>query len=554
MRHPRGRSLGSLELFSESTARATPPKRRPVAAPAPSLSSIPKESFQPSTKSPELWLAIHLPQFMLDALRGTDFPDPQSVAEPLIAVVDLDHGGKVVRACNAPAMNAGVAPGMAINSALALAPALQSLARNVQRERALLESIATLGLDLITPRVSLEPPDGVLLEVRGSLRLFGGARKLLGRAREELLKAGVSGRLALTPTPLASLWFARVGQEVMLRARDQLPSRLASLPLASTTRWPERSLEMLTTMGVRTVGECLRLPRDGFARRFEPQMLATLDRATGRLPDPRRAFRAPEKFSTHRELEPEIDDLDRLALAIEPLLEGLCAFLQQRGRAVQSLELRFVHREVAATRLRLRFVQPVAQPQRIAELLQERLAHLDLPGPVRRVRLRSGSLLELPEVPAALFTNDRRESAAAVPQLIERLRARLGDDAMHGVCLVPEHRPESALRKCGWSVPAAARKAVIDPSADTFRPLWLLSEPQMLEGGQDGQPPRYEGALTIEEGPERIESGWWDGKDVARDYYVVRNPLGLSLWIYRERRRVRDGESGHGWFLHGVFG
>ena len=47
---------------------------------------------------------------------------------------------------------------------------------------------------------------------------------------------------------------------------------------------------------------------------------------------------------------------------------------------------------------------------------------------------------------------------------------------------------------------------------------------------------------------ERIESGWWDGNDVARDYFVARNARGLRLWIYRELR----GEQR--WFLHGIFG
>ena len=77
------------------------------------------------------------------------------------------------------------------------------------------------------------------------------------------------------------------------------------------------------------------------------------------------------------------------------------------------------------------------------------------------------------------------------------------------------------------------------------RPVWLLAEPQPLEGGER---PRYEGLLEIEEGPERIESGWWDGHDVRRDYYVARTPAGARLWIFRERRAPG------GWFLHGVFG
>jgi protein ImuB len=48
-------------------------------------------------------------------------------------------------------------------------------------------------------------------------------------------------------------------------------------------------------------------------------------------------------------------------------------------------------------------------------------------------------------------------------------------------------------------------------------------------------------------GPERIESGWWDGKPAARDYFVARNPRGETLWIYREY-----GHS-EAWYLHGIF-
>jgi protein ImuB len=54
--------------------------------------------------------------------------------------------------------------------------------------------------------------------------------------------------------------------------------------------------------------------------------------------------------------------------------------------------------------------------------------------------------------------------------------------------------------------------------------------------------------LELESGPERIESGWWDGRDVRRDYYVARNPAGVWFWVFRDR------EPSGRWFLHGVFG
>ena len=149
---------------------------------------------------------MHLPALMLDALRESVRTLPGS---PPVAVVDLERNGKVVRACDERVRAAGVHDGMSVNSALALVPTLQAVARNLRCEKQLLEAVARRGLHF-TPRVSLEPPDAVVLEVRGSLRLFGGARRLCERFEREIAETtGATVRFAITPTPLASLWLAR---------------------------------------------------------------------------------------------------------------------------------------------------------------------------------------------------------------------------------------------------------------------------------------------------------------------------------------------------------
>ncbi len=524
---------------------------RPRLRPAPPTGRGPGEPARAVATAGDLWLAIHLPDYILESLRRPVAAESDASQSPGAAsvVVDVEDGGKVVCACDGEAAAAGIVHGMALNSALALLPGLSVLARDISRERALLEVVATCAGDF-TPRVALEPPDGVLLEVRGSLRLFGGVRRLVARVRERLQSAGIEPQLAIAPAPLAALWFARTGKEVALRSRDSLASRLASLPL-TCTRWPAKSLESLATMGVRTVGDCLRLPRDGFARRFTPEMLRALDRALGRSPDPRAAFVQRERYMARRNLEPEISDTDRLGRAIAPLLEELCGYLQARGCAVDALGFRLTHRDAPATRVRLRFAEPTAQAGQMAALLCERLARTQLPEPVCALRLRSGALLEAREEAGDLFARGRR-GAMGVPQFIERLRARLGADAVHGIRLVPEHRPEAAwavgdilpfstpLRK--HSDEASTGKRRMSPGC---RPLWLLAEPRLLDGLDW---PHYEGRLEIEDGPERIESGWWDGRDVRRDYYVARTTDGVRLWVFRERRT--DGR----WFMHGVFG
>jgi protein ImuB len=152
---------------------------------------------------------------------------------------------------------------------------------------------------------------------------------------------------------------------------------------------------------------------------------------------------------------------------------------------------------------------------------------------------------------------DRASQTSASPELIERLRARLGAQAVHSVGPRPEHRPEAAWETTEPAVVGMASSDMRTASRsrlkaapatlpiDRDRPLWLLSSPRPLEL-EDGHP-CFEGRLELLRGPERIETGWWES-DMTRDYYVAGNPSGVRLWIYRERDGARA------WFLQGVFG
>jgi protein ImuB len=123
--------------------------------------------------------------------------------------------------------------------------------------------------------------------------------------------------------------------------------------------------------------------------------------------------------------------------------------------------------------------------------------------------------------------------------LVEKLRARLGNEALHGLSLYPDARPELAWRE---AEPGVAGNGC---PTTACRPAWLLSRPRPLDT-EDGMP-WLDGPLERIDGPERIESGWWDGNDVLRDYFIVRNPAGATFWIYRDRLEKTR------WFLHGIF-
>jgi protein ImuB len=494
----------------------------------------------------ELWLCLWLPDLPLDALTG----DGTARDEPA-CVVEGDGSRQLVVAVNAAAARRGVMPGLGLDAALALWPGLRLHERQPAAEAALLERLARWGTQF-TPRVSLEPPQALLAEVRGSLALFGGAEDLRRRAAGELRRRGLRVVATVAPTPRAALWLARAGIQIPVESADELPSLASRLPLACLD-WPQAAMRALVTLGIQTVADLARLPRDGFARRFGPALLDELDEGFGRRPQPRRSAAAAERFDGSLELPAESGSARLIGIALERLLERLQEFLRARSAGTRGLAIELRHRELPATRLRLGLARPSGDTRHLLTLLRERLARTPLPAPVVSLRMRSTVI-----TPLALRTGilpgeaERRADPEAAARLLEHLRARLGDGVVFSVCLVPEHRPEFAWRV---AEPSLEKKGTVPFSATEKgtvpfffpRPLWMLAEPQPL-AERDGVPCHDGRPLGLVSGPERIETGWWDGRDVRRDYYVATDRGGVRLWVYRQRSRHG------GWWLHGVFG
>ena len=73
----------------------------------------------------------------------------------------------------------------------------------------------------------------------------------------------------------------------------------------------------------------------------------------------------------------------------------------------------------------------------------------------------------------------------------------------------------------------------------------MLPEPALLPVDQGY--PLHHGPLRILDGPERLETGWWDEDGISRDYYTAQEADGRQLWVFRNRSREPA------WYLHGYF-
>ena len=435
--------------------------------------------------------------------------------------------------CDAKAAARGLRSGLSVTAALALAPGLRLRERDAAVETEALLGIAAWAMQC-TPNVALDFPDLVLLEVSGSLKLFNGLGEIAARLRNGLAAMGYSARLAAAPTARAASWFARAGKHCLIDNAALLEGELCTLPLSVLQC---REEEALSSIGAGSIGDLLALPRDGLARRFGQGLLDALDQALGRLPDPRGFCVLPEKFCAAVELPAEATQAEALLFAAKRLLAQLEGFLAARAAGTRRLRLSLAHRATPATRIELGLVTPCREATHFALLLRERLQQTVLAEPVRAIALEVEAIEPLAHSNQNLFSDELREEGNW-PRLIERLRSRLGASAVHGITLCADHRPERACTP----IEPGAKQLALDFD---LRPFWLLERPQALE--EKESVPCHHGSLKLLAGPERIESGWWDGADVARDYFIARAADAALLWVYRERSPAG------GWYLHGIF-
>ena len=476
-----------------------------------------------------LWLGVYLPRFSVEVLcRGSDISKPS-------VVVAGQESRLQVWSCNTQAEARGLHPGMALSAAHALVPCLWVLKRQEDAESEALKGVAAWA-GQFTSLVSLMPPQGLLLEVGGSLSLFGGLGRLWARINDGLAELGYTAHLAIAPTPQGAWLLARAGLKQRVVDTHALPGYLDSVPL-ECMGLAEETVKDLRSLGLRSFGDCYRLPRDGLARRIGSDAIELLDRALGKASDPREPYIIPTVFERWLTLPSEVWDVEALLFAVYRLLLELTGTLAARSGGIRRLELVLHHGGYPLTEVPIELIGPTRDSRHLLELLQERLERLELPAAVEQVAIKARNIELLPPQNLDLFDGAGKEKESW-QCLIERLRTRMGSEAVQGLCMVSEHRPEWAWRYC---LPGNRAKIVEYPS----RPLWLLERPRKLNI-VEGKP-SLGGVLMLRRGSERIESGWWDGFNVARDYFVAENPGGQRFWIFRDLRNERH------WYVHGVF-
>ncbi len=465
-----------------------------------------------------LWLGLHCPALPLTAVWGL-LPESGPVAVH-------DASGRQARITQASrqAIGLGVRPGQALTDALTLAPSLHSRPRSRPMEKRALETLALLTYDY-SHQVVLADDCTVLVEIAGSRRLHGDTEALTDRLSQDAREQGFAVRTGSAPVPSAARVLARSGQHCPdIHSLEHTMKQLSPAALDL----PAGDLQALNGCGLNTLGQLMQLPAADRMRRFGPPLNDRLAGVFGHRATALSTWQPSERYHLELDLPAATADTTALLFVFRRAVGHLGRWLQVRDQALVELHaLLECEEDKGSARFDIGLARPGQAHDRLLELIGLKLDALELPAPADRIELTATTTSAHRPPQTDLFSGHNR--ADAWPALLDRLHARLGTDGIAGLVPAADHRPE---RSWAWSSPGTSPTT----TESRPRPLWLLPEPR---------PCRRE-SLQLEQGPERIESGWWDGQECRRDYWIARDRHGRRLWVFHEHHPKC------GWFLHGM--
>jgi protein ImuB len=457
--------------------------------------------------------------------------------------------GRTTVAVNAAADAAGIRVGMSAAEACALAPQTVLPEHRPDEDRAALEAGAD-ELLRFSPSTAVEPPDTLIADITGCAALFGDEAGLLNRAATGRRRSGWTVFSAVADTLGAAWAVAHGGVGDVVVAPGESMRHLAALSPACL-RLPPPTVERLAGVGIDTVARLAALPRAQLPARFGDEVLLRLDQALGRRPEAFAPRRPPPVREARREFEFPPVDRPALLAAVRELSTELTAALAGQEQGVRELECLFFREDGPPQTVGVSTVEPTRSVGRLMSLLTLRLESVRFNAPPVGLAVRALSTERLTHEQIDRLEADEQDRRRALAALLERLSAALGREAVSQVEPVEDYRPEGAyaLRPA----PAVDKSAVGPPAATELRPL-RLSEPEPISvtaAFPEGPPAQFVREGRVRRiahcaGPERIETGWWRGADVQRDYYLVQIEDGGWFWIFRHRHSGR-------WFLHGCF-
>jgi protein ImuB len=466
-----------------------------------------------------LWAALRFPHFAIE-IRAPRDEGPAAICERV-------RSQRILIAANEAARGRGIQPGLSAPQALLKEPDLKLIERAKSDERRSLRALADWALQF-SSTIHQDLERWLLwIEIGASLRYFDGLAVIGGHIARGVAELRYHAELGVAPTLEAAALLTFKADAAPVLNRASLRADLTAFP-AQHLHVKDDIKEHLRASGVTTVGAVLDLPRSGLARRFGPEVTQYLQRLLGEAPDVRPHHVGRTRYRRRYDFADPIHSLEALLFPLRRVLQELEGFLRGRDVALQRVEIALKHRDSPPTSFTLHTSAPIRDAHRLFALLREKLERIPWAEPVTDVIVEANEF-QPPEIIQGDFFDESERRTAGWIALLDKLRARLGEDAVRMLGLQDDHRPEHA-----WCIQHESQNESPEEILPD-RPLWLLT-PRPI-----ARPSALIGT------PERIEAGWRSGEQALRDYYVCISEDGARWWLYRDLTTQQ-------WYLHGLWG
>ena len=468
------------------------------------------------------------------------------------------EGNRLLVAAACPAARAlGLAPGMPLAQARILVPGLDVRDSDPEGDAAFLDRLGAFAARRWTPRAALSGADGLWLDLTGVGHLFGGEARMCERILAFCARSGLVARIAVAGTSAAAHALARFGGQPLILCPDGGEGQaIGAFPL-DALRLGDDALATARRLGLDRIGELVAMPRAPLRRRFGSELLARLDQALGRAPEPFDPIVPAEPPSVLLRFVEPIATAEAIAEATAEAVRRLVGVLEQAGLGVRRLTLVCERVDGKSQAVRVGSVRATRDGAHLLRLLEMRIETIEPGFGIEAIRL-AGSRIE-PLGPRPIAGALAGEAAAPdLAPLIDRLAGRLGARRLYRIGAVESDVPERSLCRAG-------PLAKVEAWPDWPRPVRLLSPPEPLEGVlallPDGPPRRFTWrgrsyGVRQADGPERIHGEWWKRREEAeavRDYFQVEDEEGKRFWLFRRGDGLDPRTGNLNWYLHGVF-
>jgi protein ImuB len=502
-------------------------------------------------------VSLYLPFWPADRLQrqlGTRSAAPE---KPLV-FAGQDGSRRIIVAANPPARALGLCPGLALAEAQARVPGLAIAPADPKADAAALKRLSLWALRRYSPLVAIDPPDGLLIGIRGTAHLFGGEAALIADLLARLEAAGIEARAGLSDTIGAAHALARFGYErAGIAAPGETFAALAPLPVAALRLEPDLALRLEQRLGFDTIGRLAALPRAPLARRFGEAPLRRLDQAFGRLAEPLRPIRPPELIHMRRAFPEPIGAPETLARYTEKLAASLCRALEAQGLGAYRFDLLFYRIDHRVEAVSAGTAKPLRDAARLTRLLTPKLETVD-PGFGIEEMVLSAPLTE-PLAPRQCSSFDQ-DAEGDLSALVDTLANRRGVTRLYRAAPAESDLPERSVQILGPLAPPAGASW----PKNWPRPSRLLAPPEPVDtlALLPDHPPVHftwrgiRRRVAKADGPERIFGEWWrHEKEMAaiRDYFLIEDETGERFWLFRSGDGEDPATGDLRWYVHGVF-